>query len=102
MTTPRLNIITGSRGLFEVSFIYIDGYQQYTEHTFFRASREKLGKEVRAHLHDFADEDVGEITWMFEDQVATKDDRGVDGFPRYLEVSAREIDTLEDLDIYEL
>lgn len=102
MTQEKINIIgRRHRRLFQVSFAYTDAEHEYLEQTFYRASGDRLEEEIRSLLRDFANEGA-EITWTFGDQDATKDSCDVEGYPRYLEVSAREIDSLEHLDIWEL
>lgn len=97
------SFISQGRKLFEVAFIYRDGCNEYTEHYFYSATEEQLEREIRTSLGYFADEiPTSGFTWTFEDQEATKDAVGADEYARHLEVRAREIKGLEDLDIRKL
>jgi len=84
--------------IFEVTRYYQHGKYQYEETCFYRGSLDKLEKALRGELEDFAGKaSKGKIVWNYEEQDALSGESGVTRGARTLEISAREIDSIDDL-----
>ena len=101
MTSETICLVNRRKQLFKVQFCYCSQGIGSIETHFLLASRERLERHICTALREFANDDA-EITWTFDRQRATRQSDCVFAYPSYLQVSAREIDSLEDLDIEEL
>lgn len=81
---------------FEVIRYYWHGDYNYEQTDFYRGTYEALEQCVRSHISGFC-ERTANVTWTYDEQDATKSESGVRYGNRYLEISAREIDSLDDL-----
>lgn len=83
--------------LYEVTWTYREGDFEFGSPSYYRCAKKQLEAEIREAFRLESNNPSFRSTWTYDHQHATKAEPGIWSWTRYFEVTARELQSIEEI-----